>query len=129
MKAREGDLIETFDGNIFDVKGLVHPCDKVVAFIRYTPDSKGERKKGKVAYRKVYPLHERYNLLREKFPQYLVHDKVFGELLCEVPVKAIKRHYQPIAYLRRLRRPKKDALEKARKNREGEKQKTSQQRT
>jgi predicted nucleotidyltransferase len=114
VKAREGDFVEAFDGNIFDVKGLVHPPDKVVAFIRYTPDSKGERKRGKAAYRKVYPLHERYDLLREKFPQYLVYDKVFGEMLCEVPVKLIKRHYQPIAHLERLRRRrKKDTLEDA----------------
>jgi predicted nucleotidyltransferase len=107
VKAREGDLVETYDGNLFDVKGLVHPPDKVIAFIRYTPDSQGERKRGKVAYRKVYPLHERYDLLREKFPQYLVYDKVFGELLCEVPVKSIRRHYQPIVYLERLRRRRK----------------------
>jgi predicted nucleotidyltransferase len=114
MKAREGDFVEAFDGNIFDVKGLVHPPDKIVAFIRYTPNSKGERKRGKVAYQKVYPLHERYDLLREKFPQYLVNDKVFGELLCEVPVESIRLHYQPIAYLKRLRRRrKKDELEDA----------------
>jgi predicted nucleotidyltransferase len=114
MKFREGDLIETYDSNLFDVKGLVHPPDKVIAFIRYTPDSKGKRKRGKVAYRKVYPLHERYNLLREKFPQYLVNDKVFGELLCEVPVKSIRYHYQPVTYLQRLRRRrKKDVLEDA----------------
>jgi predicted nucleotidyltransferase len=114
MKFREGDLVETFDGNLFDVKGLVHPPDKVVAFIRYTPHSEGERRRGKVAYRKVYPLHERYDLLREKLPQYLVNDKVFGELLCEVPVESIRLHYQPVAYLKRLRRRrKKDELENA----------------
>jgi predicted nucleotidyltransferase len=114
MKFREGDLIETFDRNLFDVKGLIHPPDKVVAFIRYTPDPESKRKRGRVAYRKVYPLHERYDLLREKFPQYLVDDKVFGELLCEVPVKSIKHHCEPVAYLKRLRRRrKKDALEDA----------------
>src|SRR3990170_8613289 len=86
MKAREGDLIETFDGNIFDVKGLVHPPRKVIAFIRYTHTQRGDRKKGKVAYQKVYPLHERYELLKERFPQYLVHDPVFNELLCEVSI-------------------------------------------
>ena len=66
-KFREGDFIETFDGNIFDVKGLVHPPGKVIAFIRYTPNQRGDRKKGKVTYQKVYPLHERYELLQEKF--------------------------------------------------------------
>ncbi len=103
LKAREGDFIETLDGNIFDVKGLVHPPGKVIAFIRYTPDKKGDRKRGGVAYRKVYPLGERYELLQEKFPQYLVYDLVFNEWLCEVPVETIKHHYEPVDYLRTLR--------------------------
>jgi len=103
LKAREGDLIETVDGNIFDVKGLIHPTRKVIAFIRFTPDPKGDRKRGRVTYRKVYPLHERYMLLRERFPQYLVYDRVFNEWLSEVPIEAIKRHYKPVDYLRNLR--------------------------
>lgn len=114
MKAREGDLIETFDGNIFDVKGLVHPSDKVVAFIRFTPDPKGERKRGGVTYRKVYPLHERYELLRKRFSQYLVYDSVFNEWLCEAPIKAIKRHYKSADHLRKLHQKRKpNSLEMA----------------
>jgi len=110
MKAREGDLIETFDGNIFDVKGLVHPPDKIIAFIRFTPDMEGERKKGKTRYKKVYQLQERYSLLKEKFPQYLVFDPVFNEWLCEVPRVMVKKHYEPAKYLAQLRR--KQVLEK-----------------
>ena len=102
-KFREGDFIETFDGNIFDVKGLIHPPRKVIAFIRYTPSRAGDRKKGSVIYQKVYPLHERYELLQKKFPQYLVDDPVFNEWLCEVPTKAIRLHYKSEDYLRRLR--------------------------
>lgn len=103
MRAREGDIIEAFDGNIFDVKGLVHPPDKIVAFIRFTPDSKGDRRRGGVTYRKVYPLQERYTLLQEKFPQYLVFDPVFNENMCEVPIENVKRHYRPVRRLRELR--------------------------
>jgi len=114
MKAREGDLIETFDGNIFDVKGLIHPPRKIIAFIRFTPDLKGDRKRKGVTYRKVYPLHERFELLRERFPQYLVFDRVFNEWLSEVPIEAIKRHYKPVDYLRKLRhRRQLTQLEKA----------------
>jgi hypothetical protein len=104
IKAREGDLVETLDGNIFDVKGLVHPPEKVVAFIRFTPDSEGERKRDDIAYRKVYSLQERYELLRKRFPRYLVFDDVFDELLCEVPVALVKKHYIPIKGLKNLRR-------------------------
>jgi len=104
MKAREGDLIETLDGNIFDVKGLVHPPDKTIAFIRFTLDSKGERKRDNKRYKKVYPLHERYALLRRKFPQYLVFDPVFNEWLCEVPTEIVRKHYEPKKFLSQLRR-------------------------
>jgi len=104
MKTREGDLIETLDGNIFDVKGLVHPPDKIIAFIRFTPNSRGERKRDNKRYKKVYPLHERYALLHERFPQYLVFDPVINEWLCEVPNEMVKKHYEPTKYLRQLRR-------------------------
>ncbi len=104
MKAREGDLVETVDGNIFDVKGLAHPPDRVIAFIRFTPDPNGERRRGETRYRKVYALHERYELLRTKFPQYLRFDPVFSQWLCEVPTEAVKQHYEPAVYLSQLRR-------------------------
>ncbi len=106
MKAREGDLVETLDGNIFDVKGLVHPPNRIIAFIRYTPDAQGDRKRGNKHYRKIYPLHERYAFLKERFPQYLVFDEVFNEWLCEVPVELVKKHRQPKEYLSQLRRKK-----------------------
>lgn len=104
MKVREGDLIETFEDVIFDVKGLVHPSNRAVAFIRYFPDEKGERRRGVAAYGKVYSLSERYSLLKERFPQYLVYDSVFDERLCEVPVDDVKRHYVPCERLRELRK-------------------------
>jgi len=103
MKAREGDIIESFDGLFFDVKGLVHPPERVVSFIRFIPDPKGDRKRGRGAYRKVYALSERYALLREVFPQYLVYNPVFGEHLCEVPIEAVKHCYRPATHLRKLR--------------------------
>jgi len=114
LKGKEGDLVETWDGNIFDVKGLVHPSKKIIAFIRFTPDPKGDRKRDGVTYRKVYPLHERYELLKERFPQYLVYDRVFNEWLCEVPIEAIQHYYNPVDHLRKLRQKRQlTPLEKA----------------
>jgi predicted nucleotidyltransferase len=55
MKAREGELIETGDKVIFDVKGLVHPPNKVIAFPRYIPTAEGTRKGIGTLYGKVYP--------------------------------------------------------------------------
>jgi predicted nucleotidyltransferase len=102
-KAREGDLLETTDNIIFDVKGLVHPPNRVVAFIRYVPDPEGNRERDGTRYSKFYALSKRYVLLKQKFPQYLVNDPVFNTLLCEVPFEDIKQHYQPAQGLQDLR--------------------------
>jgi len=61
---REGDLIESIDNIVFDVKGLVHPPNRVVAFIRYVPDPKGNRKRDGNRYSKFYALSKRYALLK-----------------------------------------------------------------
>jgi predicted nucleotidyltransferase len=103
VKTREGDLVETSEGLIFDVKGLVHPRGRTVAFIRYYPNENGERKRNALTYRKVYSLSDRYSLLREKFPTYLVYDPVFDETLCEVPFNKVKKHFDPVKKLQQLR--------------------------
>jgi predicted nucleotidyltransferase len=106
VKAREGDLIESVDGIVFDVKGLVHPPNRVVAFIRYVPDPEGNRERDGTRYSKFYNLSKRYALLKHKYPQYLVEDPVFNTLLCEVPFADIKQHYQPAQGLQNLRNRK-----------------------
>jgi hypothetical protein len=107
MRAREGDLIETDDKVIFDVKGLVHPPDKIIAFPRYIPSAKGTRERGGNLYGKVYNLAERFQYLQQYKPQLIVFDPVFGETLCEVPIHAITKHYKPVKKLAELRKTKK----------------------
>jgi hypothetical protein len=99
----EGDLIETFAGSIFDVKGLIHPPNSIIAFIRYFPTREGQRERNGRVYSKVYSLSERCELLKKRFPQYLVYDSVFDETLCEVPVCDVKKLYKPIEKLQELR--------------------------
>lgn len=112
---REGDFIETKHGLIFDVKGLVHPPDKIVAFIRYYPSKAGERRRSKLRrYEKVYSLSKRYEWLKRNFPEYLVYDPIFDEVLCEVPISHIKRHHMPVKVLERLRKSENlDEMERA----------------
>jgi predicted nucleotidyltransferase len=112
IEAREGDVIETTDQLLFDVKGLVHPPNRIIAFPRFVPDSKADRKRGEVKYRKIYSLSERYALLKKSFSEYLVYDSVFDEHLCEVPAKAVRCHYRPVDRLHELRHSDKlDELE------------------
>ncbi len=111
MTAREGDLIETQKGLIFDVKGLVHPLNRIIAYIRYLPDEKGNRKR-KVLYSKIYSLPDRYRFLKINFPNYLVYDPVFDETLCEVPIANVRKMYEPTHRLQEMRNAEKlDTLE------------------
>ena len=103
IRLREGDFIETVEGLFFDVKGLLHPPHRIIAFIRYFPDKRGRRKKEGVTYSKIYSLSEKYKFLEERFPQYLVYNYLMDEIICEVPIKNIKKYYNPIQKLQELR--------------------------
>ncbi|MEM2875842.1 MAG: hypothetical protein QXL67_02685, partial [Candidatus Bathyarchaeia archaeon] len=74
---REGEVLETWDNIFFDVKGLIHPPDRIVAFIRFFPSADGDRVKDGKKYRKVYSLKDRYRLLEDSLSKYLVYDPVF----------------------------------------------------
>src|ERR1700690_214702 len=106
MKAREGDLIKTKSQVVFDVKGLVHPPNKVIAFPRFIPSPQGTRQGKDALYGKVYSLGDRFKYLQENHPELIVFDPVFGETMCEVPVDQIIEHYQPPEKLASLRTAK-----------------------
>jgi predicted nucleotidyltransferase len=106
MKAREGDLIKTKQGVIFDVKGTVHPPNKIIAFPRYIPTPQGTRKSKSATYGKIYNLNERFQYLQKNQPDLIVFDPVFGETLCEVPTNRITHRYQPQQKLAKLQTKK-----------------------
>ena len=103
MKAREGDLIKTLSNVVFDVKGLVHPPNKVIAFPRFIPSAQGTRQGKDALYGKVYSLSDRFKYLQENHPDFIVFDPVFDETMCEVPVDKISEHYKPPEKLASLR--------------------------
>jgi len=104
LKFREGDFLQVNDGAILEAKGLLHPPERVIAFIRYIPDPKGDRRlKGK-SYRKVYSIEERYKILKERYPRFLVYDDVFNEYLPEIDHSSIINGYLPRRKLNRLRK-------------------------
>lgn len=112
-KAREGDFIETAEGLIFDVKGLVHPLGRIIAFLRYFPDPRGNRERGGLRYRKVYSIADKYRVLKKMRPQYIAYDHVFDEYLNEVPVGAVVCCYKPQDKLAELqRKPHLDEVER-----------------
>jgi len=106
MLAREGDLIRTKSGVVFDVKGLVHPPNRIVAFPRFIPTPEGTRKSMGATYGKVYSLGDRFKYLEKNYPDLIVQDEVFGEVMCEVPLAQVAEHYKPEEKLWTLRTSK-----------------------
>ncbi len=112
MRAREGDFVESSDGLLLDVKGLLHPPDRVVAYLRYYPDNRGTRSRGGVRYVKVYDLTKRRLLLEKRWPRYLYYDAMQGRELQGVPKDSILAPHLPKRRLvTLLRSRRKDALE------------------
>jgi len=112
MRAREGDFVDSTDGLLFDVKGLLHPPDRVVAYLRYYPAGRGTRFRDRVRYVKVYDLAERRLLLEKRWPRYLYYDEMQGRELQGVPIDRIRALHLPgerLATLLHSRR--KDAME------------------
>lgn len=95
FRVREGDFLETVSGLIFDVKGLLHPPDRAIAYLRYLPDRRGNRRRAGVRYRKVYSLETRASLLARRWPQYLYADPVFHREVQAVLLSEVRRDYVP----------------------------------
>jgi uncharacterized protein len=101
--AIEGAAIETEAGLIFTVKGIVHPPDRVVAYLRYVPDRRGDRVRGGERYRRVYSLAEQEEALRAQSLSYRIDDSELGVPVEAVPWRDIVRTYDPRERLQRLR--------------------------
>ncbi|MFX1420437.1 MAG: nucleotidyltransferase domain-containing protein [Promethearchaeota archaeon] len=99
----EGDYIETIENNLFfDVKGLLHPTDYYICFLRFFPHSDGDRKKNGIQFKKVYKLNERYAILRKMYPSYLFYSKELDLEVQGVKKEEIKKIYTPRNFLKTL---------------------------
>lgn len=93
----EGFAVETRDGFVFTVKGLVHPPGRIIAYLRYLPDPIGDRERGGGRYRRVYRFEEQQAILRAHRPEYLAYDPMLG-----IPVQAVPEE-DALVYDPRLR--------------------------
>ncbi len=91
----EGYFIITVDDLIFEVKGVVHPRNRVIAYLRYVPASGG--------YRKIYALDERETYLQSNYPTYLWFSDPHGRVVQSVPNDRIESILDPVDCLKRLR--------------------------
>lgn len=112
----EGGYVETPEQLIFTVKGLVHPPHRIIAYLRYMADPKGERVRSNVRYRRIYGFEEQLSIIRSRYPQYLHYDEVFDVELQSVPRKKIWRVYDPSKGLMEVMNRIRDPLAQAAKS-------------
>jgi predicted nucleotidyltransferase len=99
----EGDYIKTKKTHLyFDVKGLYHPDDRKICFIRFYPNKNGDRVKDGTRYKKIYNLQERFSFLKANYPQYLFYAKEWDLDLQAVKNEDIKQIYSPKDYFKSL---------------------------
>jgi predicted nucleotidyltransferase len=102
MRARTRDFIYTTDDLFFAVTSYLHPEDRILAFLRYIPDPKGERVKNSSRYSKV-DTEQAYQFINNHFNYYLFDHGVSGEKLMGVPHDKVKKILRPDKRLQEIR--------------------------
>ncbi|MHA1576219.1 MAG: nucleotidyltransferase domain-containing protein [Candidatus Thorarchaeota archaeon] len=98
-KLVEGYFVITSDNLIFEVKGVVHPHDRIIAYVRYVPNRDS-------SFRKIYNLREREKYLSDGFLEYLWFSKTHGRVLQAVPHNKIVQVLNPIEHMNQIRNEK-----------------------
>lgn len=97
----EGYFVKTIDNLVFEVKGVVHPSDRTIAYIRYVPDiTSPESISG---FRKIYDLYEREEYLKKYHSEYLWFSEAHGRILQAVPHERVKQILDPVEHIAVLR--------------------------
>jgi predicted nucleotidyltransferase len=116
---RDRDYLETTDNLFFAVVGNTHPKDRVLAYLKYVPDSQGKwGKKSKrftrsIRYYSATSIMRTVNFLSKRYPQYVFHDERSDIVFSAVPRGRIIKHHRPEERLEAMRVSKHlDRLEK-----------------
>lgn len=112
-EALEGYFLTTKENLVFDVKGISHPADRIIAFVRYVPVEFGlEDKPQRKTHLKLYALADRYDFLKKNFPDYLFQDPMGRGLLQAVTKDRISKIHDPTIRLEEIiEKNEKDSLE------------------
>jgi uncharacterized protein len=114
---RDRDFVETREGFFFCLVGSVHPPDRYLAYLKYTPAAAGKWVRGAVAYRREFPYYHVRNVqetvdrLAQSHPHYVWRDPASGLRFTFVPHDRIVHHYRPEARLREILAAPTDSLE------------------
>ncbi|MDH5448305.1 MAG: hypothetical protein OEY24_01670 [Candidatus Bathyarchaeota archaeon] len=105
---RDRDFLSTKEGFLFCVVGPYHPTDRVISYLKYSPDSKGKWWKGKNRFKRVMRVYtisnllETFDLLKNAYPQYLFFSSAYNITMTGVPQKHVVKHLKPDEKLAKL---------------------------
>lgn len=94
MRARPRDFIHTTDDLFFATTNYLHPDDRILSFLRYVPDPKGERSLNGTRYSKV-DSKQAYDFLNKNFPEYFFDSEVTHVQMMGVPQDKVKEILHP----------------------------------
>ncbi len=101
MRTRTRDFILTQDDLFFATTSYLHPEDRILSFLRYIPDSNGDRLRDGKKYSKV-DTRQAYEYLDKKYPEYLYNDDINGVKMMGVPLDKIQRILKPEERLKEI---------------------------
>ena len=101
-KLVEGYFVTTLDNLIFEVKGVVHPNDRIIAYVRYVPNIVSAE--SKPIFQKIYNLSEREKFLTDNFPEYLWFSETHERILQSVPHEKVKQILDPVEHMVQIRK-------------------------
>ncbi|MDL2246021.1 DNA polymerase subunit beta [Methanobrevibacter sp. OttesenSCG-928-K11] len=100
---RTRDFIYTKDDLFFASTNYLHPNDRYISFLRYIPDSNGDREKNGKKYSKV-DSKQAYTYLRENHPEYLYFCDITQVEMMGVPLDKIQKVIKPEKRLKEIRK-------------------------
>ncbi|MBE0525993.1 hypothetical protein E4H12_01300 [Candidatus Thorarchaeota archaeon] len=100
-KLVEGYFVKTLDNLIFEVKGVVHPNDRIIAYVRYVPDIVSSE--SVQSFQKIYDLREREEYLKDNHSEYLWFSEIHGRILQAVPHARVKQVLDPVEHMTQIR--------------------------
>jgi len=100
----EGYFLVTTDNLVFEVKEVLQPAERLIAYLRYAPDSSGERcLYDGTRLSKMVDLKDREAYLRSMAPEYIWLDSSKGREIESVPNERIAYLLDPVDSLKELR--------------------------
>ena len=112
-RVRDRDIFRDVDGRMFVALGYIQPSDRVLSFLKYVPDKKGQWQAGDTRYRRMFwgsvdSTVEGMNVLPQN---YTIFDSHFQTDLVEPSRSMIKDYFSPEERLSEILAEPKDILE------------------